>query len=385
MKNPGYTLLAGFLCAAGALAVAQQQPPPIVLQPIPKAKEPPQKPKEKEQEQPFILRLPVNLIALPVTFLYGNGDFVTDVERPEVTVTDNKVAQRIQTFEVAYQPLSMVILVDTSSRMEGVIPNLRKCGILFTQLVMGETGEAAFVTYDHDVDVKQDFTTNGDLIEKAFKNLRPGAGESRMTDGVFRALGMVTSRQQDRRKVIVILGEGRDLGSESRKAQALREAQLANVSIYAVELSSFKAMAKRDLPQTTNDPIPTAASPREPGVPLAANSGVHTFDLWPALVETTRAGKALLWDHPLKNYTGGTGSDHINATSTQAVELAVKRIGNELHSQYWLSYTPNNLNAQEFHTIEVKINRPDVKVRFRPGYMYIPVGSEVTDPDKIPK
>jgi VWFA-related protein len=377
VKYSGPILLAGLL--AGIAAISQQPR----LESVPKAKEPAQKP--KDQDQPFILRLPVSEVALPVTFLDGIGDFVTDIERPEVTLSDNKVVQKIQNFEVAYRPISMVILVDTSTRMEGVLPNLRSAGILFTSLVMGETGEAALLTYDQSVDVKQEFTTNGDLIEKGFKNLRTGGSESRLTDGVFRALGLVTNRKEDRRRVVVILGEGKDLGSESRKSQALREAQLANVSIYAVELSAFKAMAKRPLPETTTPAIPEAARPHEPGVPLGSQGGVVGFNMWPALVESTRAVKGMLWEHPLKNYTGGTGSDHINATSNKAVEDAVQRIGKELHSQYWISYAPNNLRAQEFHSIELKVGRPGVKARYRPGYMYIPGGGEIIEPDKLPK
>ena len=81
------------------------------------------------------------------------------------------------------------------------------------------------------------------------------------------------------------------------------------------------------------------------------------FDMWPSLVEGTRAVKSLLWDHPLKIYSGGTGSDHINATNPHAIEDAVQRIGRELHSQYWVSYRPNNLQGEAYHTLEVKVNR----------------------------
>src|SRR5204863_413998 len=127
-------------------------------------------------------------------------EFVTDIERPEVTIRDNKTVQRIQTFEVAFRPISMVILIDTSTRIEGVLPNIRSSGILFTQLVMGETGEAAVLTYDRTTEVRQPFTTNGDLIEKAFKDIKTEGGQSRMTDAIFRALGMLSNRPQDRRK-----------------------------------------------------------------------------------------------------------------------------------------------------------------------------------------
>lgn len=198
---------------------------------------------------------------------------------------------------------------------------------------------------------------------------------------------MLSTRKDDRRRVIVILGEGRDLGSDTSRNQALRDAQIANVSIYTVELSSFKALASKPAPGYTVDPLPPGSRPQRSGQTVAdqAGAGANGFDLWTPTKETVRAAKALIWAHPMKTYAGDTGSDHINATKTKAVEEAVQRIGRELHSQYWLTYIPNNLRAEEYHTIEVKVNRPGIKARARPGYMYIPSSGEVVDPEKLPK
>ena len=385
MLKRSFPALLALLCAVALAQSGQPQPQPKLEQ-VPKAKDQtPPKAQDKNQEKPFRIVTSVSEVPLPVTFLDGTGDFVTDIEKPEITLMDNRIVQRIQTFEIAYRPISMVILIDTSTRVEGVIANLRSSGILFTQLVMGETGEAAVLTYDQTIEVRQPFTKDGDLIEKAFKKLESGAGQSHLTDAVFRALGMLGNRTQDRRKVIVILGEGRDIGSETAKNQALREAQVANVSIYAVEMSAFKAMAKRELPQTTVDPMPPGSKPLPPGVPLGSQGGVVGFNAMPALVEGVRAVKGLLWDHPMKAYSVGTGSDHINATNSHAVEQAVQRIGRELHSQYYLSYIPNNTKGEEFHTIEVKVNRPGIKARTRPGYLYIPSAGDTVEPEKLPK
>jgi VWFA-related protein len=271
--------------------------------------------------------------------------------------------------------------------MEGVLPDLHTSGILFSQLVMGETGEAAFLTYAKEVDVKQAFTTNGDLIEKAFKNLRTEESSSRVTDGVFRAIGMLSNRPPDRRRVVAIIGEGRDMGSQLKKNQALREAQLANISIYSVETSSFKATVKKPLPQgPTMDPFPAGSRPGPAGT-IPIPMGENTMDLATPIKETLTYGMSLIWNHPLRTYAGGTGSNHIDAYTLKGVEEAVQMIGRELHSQYWLSYSPNNATAvEEYHTIDVRVNRPGLKVRARPGYFYVPSGGENTvEPDKIPK
>lgn len=334
----------------------------------------------QQPQRPFRIISNVTEVALPVTILDPAEGFVNNIDRSEVTLLDNKTPQKLLTFEISFKPISMVILVDTSKRVESAIPSLRTSGVLFTQLVMGETGEAAVVTYDHSFAVRQEFTSNSELVEKAFKGLQAGDGGSQMVDGVFRALGMLGTRGDNRRKVIVVLGEGRNLGSESSSSRALTEAQLANVSIYTIELSSFKTAVTRK-PREEGPPVqsnmPPGTRPAPPGIPLAqanAGGGGGGADLLTPLIEGALAIRGL-WVHPLKSFATGTGSNHVNATSRKAVEEAVQRIGSELHSQYWVSYIPNNLSAQAFHTIEVKVTRPGVKVRNRPGYLYIPAES----------
>jgi hypothetical protein len=50
------------------------------------------------------------------------------------------------------------------------------------------------------------------------------------------------------------------------------------------------------------------------------------------------------------------------------LDRAVSELGEELHSQYLLTYTPNNQEESGFHTINVQVLKPDLKVRARDGY-----------------
>ena len=43
-------------------------------------------------------------------------------------------------------------------------------------------------------------------------------------------------------------------------------------------------------------------------------------------------------------------------------------VGEEIHSQYLISYQPNNKEEGGFHEISVDVGRKEVKVRTRPGY-----------------
>jgi len=59
---------------------------------------------------------------------------------------------------------------------------------------------------------------------------------------------------------------------------------------------------------------------------------------------------------------------HLSTFRDRSVEKAIDEIGGELHAQYSLSYSPNKADDYGYHEIEVKVKRPKLTVRARPGY-----------------
>src|SRR6516225_3550623 len=138
------------------------------------------------------IKVQVALVTTPVTVRDSRGVMVHDLEANNFQVTDNGIAQKISHFDLGGDPLSLVILVETSSRIEPLMPEMRKTGILFTQTVMGPTGEAGVVGFNDSVDKLQDFTSHADTIESTIANLRPGTSGSKLYDAM--AVGSKCSR-----------------------------------------------------------------------------------------------------------------------------------------------------------------------------------------------
>jgi len=73
-------------------------------------------------------------------------------------------------------------------------------------------------------------------------------------------------------------------------------------------------------------------------------------------------------DNPVEVFARGSGGTQFSFAKQKGLEDAIQSIGREIHSQYIITYTPNNLHEGGFHEIEVDVSRRDVKVRTRPGY-----------------
>ena len=73
--------------------------------------------------------------------------------------------------------------------------------------------------------------------------------------------------------------------------------------------------------------------------------------------------------NPVEIFTNGTGGTQFSFYRHNGLEDAIQRIGEQLHSEYLLSYNPNNKLEAGWHTITVEVSgHGKVEAKTRPGY-----------------
>ncbi len=118
----GLALVAGLLAAKPAPVASQQpqqpEPPPTLGSPG-RATQSGQSSQQGQPGQssqadqaPPTIRVPVNLVVVPVTVKDSRNQLVGDLRRDEFRIFDDGVEQRITLFSVETAPLSVVIAVD---------------------------------------------------------------------------------------------------------------------------------------------------------------------------------------------------------------------------------------------------------------------------------
>src|SRR5580693_8992688 len=331
------------------------------------------------------LKVRVALVNMPVTVRNAKDEMVNDLGARDFRITDNGVEQKISHFDLGGDPLSVVILIETSSRIEPILPEMRKTGILFTQTVMGPEGEAAVVGFNDAVDKLQDFTMDGDAIENVVTHLQTGTSGSRLYDAMAVGVEMLSSRMPQptaerpgRRRVMLIMSETVDSGSEAKLGEVLRKAQLANVTIYSVGLSTTRSELHSKPRDSGPSPIappgimtlpPPPGTIQTPTSEANRNSGV---DLLGLAVWAVEHADNKVKDHAMEVASTATGGAHLSTYKDRSIEKAIDEIGGELHSQYTISYAPENSDALGYHEIKVDVDRKNLKVRTRPGYYLAP-------------
>ena len=344
-------LLCGFLCAAG---LAQ----------------------EAKQEQAPTFRSTVNVVIAPVTVTDRDGSHVSGLEPKQFRLFDNGKDQTIKV-DVSYVPISLVVAVQASWNVDALLPKIQKIGPLLENLVLGERGEAAVMAFDHRLQVLEQFTSDGDRISAAMRKIKAGSSSSRMIDAVSESTRMLRARNPDHRKILLLISETRDRASEGRLRETLMEAQINNILVYTVNINRLvTTLTAKPMPPRPDAQPPAARGPLPMGQPSTPTTLNQTFgsrgyyaDFIPAMVELFRAAKMIFVDNPAEYLTKGTGGKEFSFSTQRGLEDAISAIGQEVHSQYLVTYNPNNKEEAGFHEIQVLIQyHPEYKTRTRPGY-----------------
>jgi VWFA-related protein len=332
------------------------------------------------------IRVHTEEVIAPVTVLDKQSTPVLDLAQKDFHVFDNGVEQTIDHWDMGGDPLAVALVIETSSHIAMMAPVIHGMGSIFTETVMALNGEAAVITYDSTVDVRQAFTHDHDDVQQAIAQVKFEAPEMRLYDAMAEAVEQLKTRPNSYRRVMLIVGESQDIASDAKLGLVLRDAQLANIAIYAVGPSSSTAdlrFGEKPPNRGIKYPPGVISGPTRPGamqIPGNGGSPGGTLDLMPVAIWLITRGTNEIKNHQLAVAAAATGGVHYRALKDRAVHTALDQIGSELHAQYIISYAPSPERTPGFHEIKVTVTRPNVTVRTGLGYFVVAPG-DAAEPD----
>jgi VWFA-related protein len=321
------------------------------------------------------------LVLVPVTVSDGNGRSVDGLEAADFLLLDNRHERKVtvDTIATGVAPIALVIAVQSSGISTPVLEKVRKIGAMIQPLVTGERGCAGVLSFSEKVAWLQDCTNNADAIQRALYRLKPGEHKQAvMLDAVNSAIEHLAKRPNARR-VLLLISESRDRGSETDLKAVTKAAQSADVTIYALTYSAIKTAftTKAPLTQQPHDKSPQT-TPEQDGMHTANGAPPSPYntvspklvpegqsvDPFAILTELGRLGNV----NTTQSLAEATGGITFPFTRQQGLETAIAKFGAELHSQYVLSFVPQDA-APGYHNLQVSLARAGrFHIRARPGY-----------------
>ena len=296
--------------------------------------------------QDATFRATVPLVVAPTTVTDRAGHYINGLELRDFALYADGRSQPIHV-DALYQPISLVVAIQTNHYAEAALAKVRKIGGMIEPLVTGNEGECAVLGFSDEVRTLLPFSSDGRRIKWAFAGVRPDGDAAHMFDAAGEAVRLLSDRGPHRRRVLLLIGETKDRSSQSHLEQVLSSAQRHNVTVYAATYSAYAT--------------PFTARPED------YHPGGTGLDLIALFREVGRLGKENCTE-ALVRYTGGR---RLSFLKQARLETVIAAIGEELHSQYTLSFTPSSPIDHAYHEIQVRVAaRPAAIVRTRPGYWH---------------
>jgi Ca-activated chloride channel family protein len=287
------------------------------------AQKPATKPAAQEDAQTRIT-LDVANVNLLFTVTDKKGRFITDLDRDDFEVFEDKRPQKILGFTAESDlPLRLAILIDTSNSIRDRFRFIQEAAIEFINSVMRpHQDKSLIVSFDTQAQLVADMLDDPEQLDNLVRDLRPGGGTS-LYDAIYYACRDKLSKDQPRyqfRRAMVILSDGDDNQSQVSRDQALEMAQKADVVIYTISTNITRI-------ETDGDKV-------------------------------------------LKYLASETGGQSFFPFKVEDLSQSFENIANELRHQYNLFYRPDPLKTDgSYQTVSVRVRgRKDLVVRARKGY-----------------
>ena len=273
-----------------------------------------------------------------------DGKLVANLTRDTFEVRDQGKPQPLTLFDNSPQPIRLIVMLDVSGSMEGNLPLLRAAGAqLFKRLRPDDVARVG--AFGHDVTISPSFTHNADELDAALPTRIAPDAPTPLWRAIDQAIdGFKDS--DDRRKVILVLSDGKDTGTgtlslrqqPASQAEVIDRARAEDVMIYAVGMRS------------------RSSQPRQPMMPGAGQGGLRAMML------------ADMPDPGLARVAEDTGGGYTEIRFGQDLGAAFAGVADELHAQYLLGYaTP--VHDGKVHDINVRVNTAGLKARARKSYV----------------
>jgi Ca-activated chloride channel family protein len=275
------------------------------------------------QEAPTI-RVNVSLVHAIATVRDTAGALVGTLHKEDFEVLDNGAKQEVAVFSrQTDQPLSVALLVDTSGSTAKELKYEVDSAARFLHALLAEGNpEDRVALYSFSYDIQQgEFTRNYAALERQLRLLHGDTGTS-LYDALYYA-GQALERREGRKAMIVVTDGGDTTSTRDLKA-ALKQAQMADAVIYAIVVLPI-----------TND-----------------------------------AGRNTGGEHALEFMAQGTGGRTFYPEGSAQLDKTLADVVTELRTQYLLAFYPRNvpLNKNPFHSLEVRVKSPGLRVSARNGY-----------------
>jgi Ca-activated chloride channel family protein len=263
----------------------------------------------------------VRTVPIYATVIDAQKRLVPDLVKEDFEILDNEKLQEVNLFVNEVQPITVVVMLDTSASMTGNLKLLENAAEQFLMRLLPKDKGMVGAFNDKIEFFPSSFTNDRDRLIRALRELDFG-NPTRLYDAVSESIDRL--KGVDGRRVVLVFTDGDDTDSSTNQGKVLNKARDEEIMVYAVGLRSDYFNGQR---QVRSRP-----------------------------------------DSGLKQLAEETGGGYFELDKGSDLAPTFTRVAQELHSQYVLGFTPAALDGK-VHRLVTRAKRPGMTVRARRSYV----------------
>jgi Ca-activated chloride channel homolog len=260
------------------------------------------------------------LVSIFATVVDADKRLVPSLTQDDFEILDNEKPQSIAFFNNEIQPITVMVMLDTSLSMTGSIALLRAAAEQFVlRLLPADKGRIG--AFNDKIQMSARFTSDRDELVSDIKDIDYGNG-TKLWEAIAASLDELKGIEG--RRVILVFTDGDDTASNVSLGTVIDRARVEDVMVYAIGLESNYFNGQR---MVRSQP-----------------------------------------DRGLKRIADETGGGYFELKKTSDLAPTFTRVAQELHSQYVLGFTPQQLDNR-VHKLTVRVKQAGMTARARKSYL----------------
>jgi Ca-activated chloride channel family protein len=271
------------------------------------------------------------IVSVFATVTDAQRRLVPDLTKEDFEVLDNDKLQPLVFFLNETQPISVVVMLDTSASMTGTISLLRAAAEQFL-IRLHPADKARVGAFNDKIQFSARFTSDRDELVSDVKDLDYGNG-TKLYDALAASIDEL--KPIEGRRVVLVFTDGDDTASNIGLGKVIDRARAEEVMVYAIGFESVYFNGQR-------------------------------------MVKTRP-------DRGLRRLADETGGGYFELDKKGDLAPTFTRVAQELHSQYVLGFTPTQLDNR-IHKLNVRVKQAGMTARARRSYLAAPEKPTVSEP-----
>lgn len=268
--------------------------------------------------QQGVFRSGVQTVPVYATVVDGAGRLIPDLQKEDFEILDDGKPQPLTIFLAEVQPVSVVVMLDTSGSMTFNLEFLKNAAEKFVIRLLPED-RARIGSFSDKIVLSPQFTNNRDSLVRYLRESIDYGNPTRLWDAGWASLDALAN--ETNRRVVLLFTDGADTDSRQYgKGDVLKRAQAEDYMIYGIGLRS-RVMGSETRP-----------------------------------------------DAGLKQVATETGGGYFELKNTDELNSTFSRVADELHRQYVLGFRPAVLDGK-VHKLAVSVKKPGMRARARTSYL----------------